>query len=393
MYGGHITDHFDRITNNTYLDVLVEPKLLQNMNLVPSNQPIYRILDPNKSNYSDYQKYIEKLPTESPQMFGMHPNAEINFLTNQCDFVFENIIDIQGGGGSGSDGEDGGIVAVVQRFKESIPDSFNLLKCKDAAEAKCPPEDEEKILSPYDTVALQETEVMNTLLKTIWVSQEELELGLAGALNMTDSMEALAIALQLNRVPANWGLFYLSKRPLNSWYTDLAMRCKQLSEWSTEMIKPRSVCLSMLFNPMSFQTAVMQYTARSKNLPLDEMAIQTDVTWFNDVTDLKADSEIGSYIHGFFLEGAAWENSGPQQEGYLIEQKLKELHPVLPVIEVVSVLIKDKKVKSQYMCPVYYTTVRGAAFIFKANLNMESEEVLESKWILSGTSLILNEDF
>lgn len=60
----------------------------------------------------------------------------------------------------------------------------------------------------------------------------------------------------------------------------------------------------------------------------------------------------------------------PGQEGYLIEQRPKELHPKLPVINVVSALLKEKKTAGQYDCPVYYTTTRGPTYIFRANLNM-----------------------
>jgi len=174
MYGGHITDKWDRTTNEAYLDVLIEPRLLQMMNLIPCHSPIYRILDPNKSNYQDYQKYIEKLPTESPQMFGMHPNAEINFLTNQCEFTFSNIVDMQGssGGGGGGDAESG-VGAMVAAYKEKIPPSFDLLKIADVTSAK----NEGKDPTPYDTVAMQESEVMNKLLLEIFTSLEELELG------------------------------------------------------------------------------------------------------------------------------------------------------------------------------------------------------------------------
>jgi len=160
MYGGHITDHWDRITNGTYLDVLIEPRLLQNMNLIPATSPIYRILDPNKSSYSDYQKYIEKLPTESPQMFGMHPNAEINFLTNLCEYTFENIVDMQGSSAAGGGGDDGGVAAVVTRFRETIPEAFSMIKLNDTINAKCG----EAGAGPYETVSSQEAEVMNTML-------------------------------------------------------------------------------------------------------------------------------------------------------------------------------------------------------------------------------------
>merc|ERR1712159_669675 len=101
------------------------------MNLIPSAAPIYRILDPNKSQYSDYQKYIEKLPTESPQMFGMHPNAEINYLTNLQDSVFSAIVEMQGSATSGGGGEGDGVSGIVARYKETIPETFNMIKVKD----------------------------------------------------------------------------------------------------------------------------------------------------------------------------------------------------------------------------------------------------------------------
>lgn len=44
MYGGHITDDWDRRTNNTYLKVLIKPKLLEAMNLAPG----FKSPDPNK---------------------------------------------------------------------------------------------------------------------------------------------------------------------------------------------------------------------------------------------------------------------------------------------------------------------------------------------------------
>jgi dynein heavy chain len=64
----------------------------------------------------------------------------------------------------------------------------------------------------------------------------------------------------------------------------------------------------------------------------------------------------------------------------------------MPIVNVVSVETKLKRVAGQYDCPVYYTTLRGATFIFKANLNMESEDSDPSKWVLSGTCMLLSDD-
>jgi dynein heavy chain len=53
----------------------------------------------------------------------------------------------------------------------------------------------------------------------------------------------------------------------------------------------------------------------------------------------------------------------------------------------------DKKKKAgQYDCPVYVTSMRGMTFVFNANLNMESEDFDNSKWILSGTCLLMSDD-
>lgn len=45
MYGGHITDYWDRRTNNSYLKALIKPELMSNCNLIPGGSPVYRILD------------------------------------------------------------------------------------------------------------------------------------------------------------------------------------------------------------------------------------------------------------------------------------------------------------------------------------------------------------
>ena len=75
MYGGYITDDWDRRTNRTYLEVLIKPELLSlNFTLAPG----FKSPNPAKFDYDKYKNYIE---TESPQMFGIHPNAEIGYLT------------------------------------------------------------------------------------------------------------------------------------------------------------------------------------------------------------------------------------------------------------------------------------------------------------------------
>jgi len=122
---------------------------------------------------------------------------------------------------------------------------------------------------------------MNVLTNEIKRSLIELQLGLAGALNITDVMEDLQKALIFGKVPATWAdrkYSYFSKKPLGSWFNDVIERHTQVSNWTDKLELPISLWLSGLFNPMSFLTAVKQTTARAEGLPLDNMILQNIVT-------------------------------------------------------------------------------------------------------------------
>ena len=204
-------------------------------------------------------------------------------------------------------------------------------------------------------------------------------------------METLATCLALNYVPAGWTKYaYHSKKALTDWFADLLLRVEQLSAWSEDLIAPKSLWISGLFNPMSFLTAIMQATAREKGLPLDDMCLRTDVLNTTDVEEIQGPAETGAYVHGFFLEGAKWEYGRGGEQGYLTEMVLKELHPELPVMHVSAVRLAEKATAGYYECPVYVTSMRGPTYVFTAALKMESEDAEPTKWILAGVALLLS---
>lgn len=124
MYGGHITDAWDRRTNNTYLQVLIKPELLANCNLSQG----FKSPDPAKFDYEAYKVYIDtKLPVESPILFGMHPNAEIGYLGNMCETIFSTILDVQGGSG-GPGKKDSGAMNILLDLKNRSPVDFNMFE-------------------------------------------------------------------------------------------------------------------------------------------------------------------------------------------------------------------------------------------------------------------------
>lgn len=186
-------------------------------------------------------------------MFGMHPNAEIGYLTAQTDTIFATILEVQGGsGGAGGSSEDA-VKGIMDDYRARTPEAFNMIVMEEKAKEK----------SPFVVVCLQECERMNVLLKVIKTSLTDLDMGLSGALNMTEQMENLALCLQYNKVPPDWEkVAYYSKKSLILWFADLIERVKQFADWSKELVTPDSLCISYLFNPMSFLTAIMQFTAR-----------------------------------------------------------------------------------------------------------------------------------
>ena len=42
------------------------------------------------------REYVEKsLPAESPVMYGLHPNAQLQLLNAQCDWLFKTILEVR----------------------------------------------------------------------------------------------------------------------------------------------------------------------------------------------------------------------------------------------------------------------------------------------------------
>jgi len=85
------------------------------------------------------------LPKESPLMFGLHSNAEINYLTNQCETIFRQITDIQGGGTKKGGDSSSNVNDLVKTYQEQLPEKFDILKLAENIATKS-----EGNPSPYD---------------------------------------------------------------------------------------------------------------------------------------------------------------------------------------------------------------------------------------------------
>ncbi|XP_066877773.1 dynein axonemal heavy chain 17 isoform X2 [Kogia breviceps] len=373
MYGGHITDDWDRRLCRTYLEEYIRAEMLEGeMLLAPGFQ-----IPPNLD-YKGYHEYInENLPPESPYLYGLHPNAEIGFLTVTSEKLFRTVLEMQpketesGAGGTGVSREEK-VKAVLDEILEKTPETFNVAEIAAKAAEK----------TPYAVVALQECERMNALTNEMRRSLKELSLGLKGELTITTDMEDLSTALFYDTVPDTWvARAYPSRMGLAAWYADLLLRIRELEAWTTDLTLPTTVWLAGFFSPQSFLTAIMQSTARKNEWPLDKMCLSVEVTKRNR-EDVTAPPREGSYVYGLFMEGARWDT----QMGVIAEARLKELMPAMPVIFIKAVPVDRMETKNIYECPVYKTRVRGPTYVWTFNLKTKEKA---AKWILAAVALLL----
>jgi len=384
MYGGHITDDWDRRLCRSYLLFFMREELFDEMDLFPfagSFDMGFRA--PPVLPYGQYIDYIDReLQFDTPVAFGLHPNAEISVKTTEADALFALVLELQPRGGGGEDVAEQssaskleGILAIVGEVIE-INDTL------------APPEINDEDKGPFQNVFLQEIDRMLTLVKEIRRSIVELNQGLEGSLTMSPAMEALEFSLTFLRVPDGWLRYaFPSLRPLPSWLDNLKARANQLKDWAgTYTSIPLVTDISYLFNPQSFLTAIMQNTAQKYKMELDKLIIQTEVTKKTTEELYKASApqpREGAYITGLALEGARWD----KENGVLAESLPKELVAVMPVINCKAALADKLNTSDSYLCPVYKTQQRGPTYVFTAQFKTKEDA---TKWVLAGLVGVLD---
>jgi len=247
--------------------------------------------DPQIFNYDAYERFIDKsLPVETPLIYGLHPNAEIGFLTNKAEDLFQIMMRLgvasdgasngssSGNANSAAGGEGGKTEEVVEKkpaasssgniLRETLADltkrcpaPFNLIDLAHRAKQRLTDAD-----GPYTVVLIQECTRLSTLVTEISSTLDELQKGLNGQLNMSQGMEDMAQCLELNMVPGrnpfhacNWERYaWPSRKTLSLWFADLLLRRSQLTEWSNSLSLPYSVWLPGLMNPTALLTAIKQ---------------------------------------------------------------------------------------------------------------------------------------
>ncbi|CAH1165598.1 unnamed protein product [Phyllotreta striolata] len=385
MYGGRVIDDFDRRIVRTYMNEYMGDFLFdtfQPFHFYRDNVVDYYI--PPDGTKDEYVQFVEELPlSNTPDVFGLHPNAEIGYYTQATKEMWATLIELQPqttGSGEGISREEF-IDLVAKDILKKIPEEYEIWRVRRYFQ---------RTMSPTVIVLLQELERFNKLITTIRRTLIQLGKALAGEIGMDSVLDNVAVSLFNGQLPASWRkLAPATCKNLSTWMEHFENRQAQFFQWSTSG-EPTVLWLSGIHIPETYLAALVQIACRLHNWPLDRSTLYTSVTEYLDPADVNLRPPAGNcLITGLYLEGASWD----VENSCLKKSKPKVLIERMPVIKVVPIETYRLKLQNTFRTPVYTTSLRrnamGVGLVFEADLRTTEHLSL---WVLQGVCLVLNTD-
>ncbi|KAL7373953.1 hypothetical protein ABVT39_018239 [Epinephelus coioides] len=388
QYGGRVTDDLDKRLLNTFTRVWFSENTFSDKFCFYKGYSI-----PGKAKtVQDVLQHIEALPlVDSPEVFGLHPNADITYQTNLANETLSTIINIQpkdSGGGAGETRE-ASVQRLASEMLEKLPHDYVPHEVKGQLQKMGP-------LQPMNIFLRQEVDRMQRVISSVRSTLTDLKLAIDGTIIMSEDLRDALDCMFNARIPRLWLRFSWPSATLGFWFSELLERNQQLSGWISTG-RPNQFWLTGFFNPQGFLTAMRQETTRSnlsRGWALDTVILSNDVTKMmrEDVSAPPPEDVGGVYIYGLLLDGAGWD----RRSARLSEAPPKVLFTPLPVVHVYAVSsanMADSKRQpggggavSLYSCPVYKKPRRtDLNFIF--SLQLRSAQPAEH-WTLRGAALL-----
>eukprot|EP00048_Salpingoeca_helianthica_P012901 m.192885 g.192885 ORF g.192885 m.192885 type:complete len:4604 (+) comp15437_c5_seq116:137-13948(+) len=383
MYGGRAIDNFDRRVLVTYMDEYMGDFLFdafQPFHFYESSEADYRV-PADTSSRDAFVSYIESLPlANGPDVFGLHPNAEIGYFTDTVQEMWGLLVELQpqtAGSSAGGSREDF-IAEVANGMKAKIPAPFDI----DRVRTQFGNEP-----TPTQVVLMQELERWNNLVVYMQASLAELLRALSGEVGMSNQLDEIARALFNGQLPPQWRrLAPDTLKSLGNWMVHFERRYRQYDDWIKKG-DPIVMWLSGLHIPESYLTALVQTTCRKHGWPLDRSTLYSAVTQYTEPAAIEERPASGCYVTGLYLEGASWDI----KRNALAPPLPKQLQQELPILQIIPVETAKLKLHGTYRTPVYTTSARrnamGIGLVFEADLASHEHP---SHWTLMGVCLTLN---
>jgi dynein heavy chain len=368
----------------------------------PEGGSIQRIPDnfsykiPSNTEMEEYMKYIDKFPDiDSPEILGLHPNADLTFRFKEVTQLLETILETQpkqSGAAEGGKTREEIVSEKCLELLETIPTDY------------IEDEYEERIVAlggfsvPLNIFLYQEVQRLQTAIAKVRSTLKIVLQAINGEVVVTSEIMESINAMFDARVPKSWlynpagdELSWLSPG-LGAWYGGLTSRDHQLKTW-LDRGRPHSFWLAGFFNAQGFLTAVQQEVTRAHkadNWALDSIVIHSEVMDVYNPDNLKTTLKEGVFIHGLFMDGAAWNN----HDNTITESAPKTLFAAMPVMMVNAMTKAQKKNQTSdfgtyggYECPVYKYPLRTDKYkIYSVLLPSKDQRPLH--WTLRGVALL-----
>jgi dynein heavy chain len=366
MYGGRITDDFDRMLLLSFGNSWIGPDILDDKF---SFAPGYVV--PRCQRLEEYQQFIAQLPlVDAPDVLGLHHNAEVIYRTDESKMILRSIGHVQpkGARGGGPEVREQLVLRRIEEIMSTLPKEFDLqavarqLQRLAGSHAYRDRDQQAKasgpVLHPLLVFLKQEVAIFQKILVEVRCTLGVLELAINGAATMYEALQSVSDCLYRDSVPPAWmQISWEGQSSLASWLRLILAAVAQLSSWLHDG-QPRFFNMACFTNPHGFLTAVKQSIARSnKQWNLDDIEIYASVLRSNQLDLIRATgsgtSEDGVYISGLCLEGASWD----PRMGKLLDASNQQLYCALP-----PCLVTARSVLSQssfgFNCPVYRFPIR-----------------------------------
>ncbi|XP_074730338.1 dynein axonemal heavy chain 5 isoform X3 [Strix uralensis] len=371
QYGGRVTDDYDKRLMNTFVKVwFSENTFSQEFSFYKG----YSI--PKCIMVDQYLQYIQSLPAyDTPEVFGLHPNADITYQTKLSKDVLDIILSIQPKDSSGGGGEtrEAVVARLADDMLEKLPADYVPFEVKERLKNMGP-------FQPMNIFLRQEIEQMQRVISLVRSTLTDLKLAIDGTIVMSENLRDALDCMYDGRIPAGWKKASWASSTLGFWFTELLERNHQFYNWIFES-RPNCFWMTGFFNPQGFLTAMRQEITRAnKGWALDSVVLCNEVTkWMKD--DITSPPLEGVYVYGLYLEGAGWDRRNMR----LTESKPKVLFEMMPVIRIYAENNTSKDPRL-YSCPVYKKTIR-TDMNYIAAVDLKTLQPPEH-WVLRGVALL-----
>lgn len=222
QYGGRVTDDYDKRLLNTFAKVWFSDDMFREDFAFFKGYPIYKF-----KLQEDYLVVIEDMPAvDPPQVYGLHPNADITYQTNTTQLILDTIIAVQPkeAGGGGGLSREAVVTNLVNDMLVKVPPVYNqfevLVRLREMG-----------ILNSMVIFLRQEIDRMQKIIQLVKVTLQDLLLAIEGTIIMNEQLRNAFDNIYDARVPDVWKRGSWLSSTLGFWFSEFIERNQQFHTW------------------------------------------------------------------------------------------------------------------------------------------------------------------